>query len=284
MTDSPVAIVTGCSSGIGLAIAKTLAQNNHTVYAGSRNPSTATNLQNLVQHENLTNIHPIELNVDEDESVKNVINKIIENEEKLDVLVNNAGYGVIGRIDDLPVNEFIKQFQTDLFGPLRMIRSVLPQMKKQNSGRIINISSIAGQIGFPLTSPYICSKFALEGLSESLRQELYETNIITTIIEPGVVKTKFNKNMKFPQNYSSDENKAEAVKLREQCEKIFNRTEITGTDVANVVLESLNSTNPKIRYQVGMDAKQLLDTKRQKTDEDFEHIVHNFFNEIMNIP
>ena len=281
---NPVAIVTGCSSGIGLSIAKTLAQNDYTVYAGSRNPSAATNLQNLISHENLTNIHPTELIVDEDESVKNTIKKIIEHEGKLDVLVNNAGYGIIGRIDDLPVHEFSKQFETDLFGPLRMIRAVLPQMKKQNSGRIINISSIAGQIGFPLTSPYICSKFALEGLSESLRQELYETNIVTTIIEPGVVKTKFNTNMQFPKNYSSNMNKSEAIKLREQCEKIFNRTEITGADVANVVLMSLNTENPKIRYQVGTDAQQLLGAKRQKTDEDFERDIHEFFESIMNIP
>ena len=280
---NPVAIVTGCSSGIGLSVAKTLAQNDYTVYAGSRNPFAANNLQNLISHENLTNIHPTELIVDEDESVKNTINKIIEDEGKLDVLVNNAGYGIIGRIDDLPVHEFEKQFKTDLFGPLRMIRAVLPQMKKQNSGRIINISSIAGQIGFPLTSPYICSKFALEGLSESLRQELYETNIITTIIEPGVVKTKFNTNMQFPENYSSDVNKNEAIKLREQCEKIFNRTEITGTDVANIVLMSLNTENPKIRYQVGTDAEQLLSAKRQKTDEQFEEQVHGFFDYIMNL-
>ena len=281
---NPVAIVTGCSSGIGLAIAKMLAQNDFTVYACSRDPSAATNLQNLVQHENLTNIHPTQLNVDNDESVKNTIKQIIENEEKLDVLVNNAGYGVIGKIEDLPVNEYSKQFQTDLFGPLRMIRAVLPQMKKQNSGRIINISSIAGQIGFPLTSPYICSKFALEGLSESLRHELYETNIITTIIEPGVVKTKFNQNMKFPAEYSSDENKAEAIKLKEQCEKIFDRTEISGIDVANVVLESLTTPNPRIRYQVGIEADELLKKKKQLSDEEFEHIVHKFFQDIMNIP
>lgn len=280
---NPVAIVTGCSSGIGLATAKTLAQNDYTVYAGSRNPSAASNLQNLISHENLTNIHPIQLNVNEDESVKNTINQIIEDEGKLDVLVNNAGYGVIGRIEDLPVEEYITQFQTDLFGPLRMIRAVLPQMKKQNSGRIINISSIAGRIGFPLTSPYICSKFALEGLSESLRQELYETNIITTIIEPGVVKTKFNTNMQFPENYSSDMNKSEAIRLREQCEKIFERSSISGINVANVILESLNTANPNIRYQVGVDAEELVNDKKQKTDEQFEEQVHGFFDYIMNL-
>ena len=113
---------------------------------------------------------------------------------------------------------------------------------------------------------------------------IYETNIIRTIIEPGVVKTKFNTNMQFPKNYSSDMNKSEAIKLREQCEKIFNRTEITGADVANVVLMSLNTKNPKIRYQVGTDAQQLLGAKRQKTDEDFERDIHEFFESIMNIP
>ena len=133
-----VAIVTGCSSGIGLQTSLKLAENNYIVYAGLRSSTSRHNLDHLIQDKNLTNIHVIELDVRKDYSVNNAVSNIIQENGQIDVLVNNAGYGVMGHVEDLSVQEFTEQFQTGFFGPLRVIKAVLPQMKKQKSKKLKN--------------------------------------------------------------------------------------------------------------------------------------------------
>ena len=141
-------------------------------------------------------INVIELDVDSDQSVNNTINTILDKEGRIDILINNAGYGLIGTIEDTEIDEIKTQFETDFMGAVRTIKKIIPIMKQQKEGRIINISSVAGQMGFPLTSAYVASKYALEGLTDSLRQELVQTGISLSLIEPGVVKSNFLQNMK----------------------------------------------------------------------------------------
>jgi len=277
-----VAIVTGCSSGIGLQTSIKLAENNYVVYAGLRSLSSSHNLDHLIQDKNLTNIHVIELDISKDDSVNNAVSNIIQENGQIDVLVNNAGYGVMGHIEDLSVQEFTEQFQTGFFGPLRMIKAVLPQMKKQNSGRIVNISAIVGRIGVQFASPLSCSKFALEGLSESMRYELRGTGIITTVIEPAIVKTRFNQNMKYPEKFTSEENKQLIEKIKTQAEKMVDRAGISASEVAQKILDVLGEDNPKVRYAVGDMAHALLDDKKLKTDEEFEDSFIKTFEQAMN--
>ena len=164
-----VAVVTGTSSGIGLETAIHLAKNGFKTYATMRNTNKSDKIKS--QSENLP-IEILQLDVTDDTSVKNAINTIVEKEGRIDVLVNNAGYGLIGAVEDLSSEEVKNQFDTNVFGPFRTIREVLPTMRKQKSGKIITISSIAGFMGMPIFSAYVSSKFAVEGLTDSLRREV----------------------------------------------------------------------------------------------------------------
>src|SRR5215204_3931528 len=151
-------------------------------------------LINLKQKEKLS-LEILQLDVTADESVKEAINKITNEQERIDVLVNNAGYALVGAFEELSIEEFKEQYETNVFGVIRVTQAVLPIMRNQKCGTIVNISSIAGKIGFPLTSAYVSSKFALEGLSESMAYEIEQFGIKVILIEPGFVRTKIGENM-----------------------------------------------------------------------------------------
>jgi len=136
----------------------------------------------------------LKLDVTDDKSVKEAIERIVNEQGKIDVLVNNAGYALLGPLEDLSIQEVKEQFETNVFGVIRVTKEILPIMRRQLHGTIENISSIAGRIGFPLTSAYVSSKFALEGLSESIAYEVEQFGIKVILIEPGVIKTNFDKN------------------------------------------------------------------------------------------
>ena len=185
-----VALVTGSSSGIGYETSLALAREGYTTYATMRDVSKGKKIQDVAKNENLK-VKILELDVDKPEQIKSAVEKIIKDEKRIDVLVNNAGYGIFGAVEDVTIDEYKAQFETNLFGVIRLIQEVAPIMRKQADGFIINISSVAGRIGFPGTPAYISSKFALEGLSESLRYELGQFGVKVIIIEPGVIKTNF---------------------------------------------------------------------------------------------
>ncbi|MEM3089695.1 MAG: SDR family oxidoreductase, partial [Candidatus Nitrosotenuis sp.] len=185
-----VALVTGSSSGIGFETSLALARDGYQTFASMRDLKKAETLLNAAKKENLP-ISTMQLDVDKPESVKSSISKIMSEVGRIDVLVNNAGYGIFGCLEDLTLDEIRQQFETNFFSIIRLIQQVAPIMRKQGSGTIVNISSVAGRIGFPGTPAYISSKFALEGLSESLRYEMSPFGINTIIIEPGVIKTNF---------------------------------------------------------------------------------------------
>jgi len=190
MNDHKVIIVTGSSSGIGLESSLLLARNGYITYATMRSLEKDTSIKTAVQKESLP-IRVVQLDVTDDNSVKNAVDHIISEAGRIDVLVNNAGYSLGGALEDLSMEEIKSQYETNLFGLIRVIQAVLPTMRKQRSGRILNISSGTGIFGFPGISAYVSTKFAVEGLSESIAYELEPFGIKVILIEPGFVKTNF---------------------------------------------------------------------------------------------
>src|SRR5688572_13601027 len=171
VSDQKVAVVTGSSSGIGLETSLILARNGFITYATMRTPEKDAELKTVVEKENLP-VKVVQLDVTNDNSVKNAIKTITSEAGKIDVLVNNAGYALGGALEDLSMDEIKAQYETNLFGVIRVIQSVLPIMRRQRAGIIVNLSSGAGIFGYPGGSAYVSTKFAVEGLSESFRYEL----------------------------------------------------------------------------------------------------------------
>jgi NAD(P)-dependent dehydrogenase (short-subunit alcohol dehydrogenase family) len=166
-----ITIVTGSSSGIGFETSLLLARYGIYTYATMRNLSKSEGILDYAKKENLP-LETLGLDVTNEKSISEAIKKIINEKGRIDILVNNAGYSLLGPLEQLQIDEIKEEFETNLFGVIRLIQSVLPIMRKQRYGRIINISSLAGRIGFPLSSAYVSSKFALEGLVESLIYEV----------------------------------------------------------------------------------------------------------------
>ena len=267
-----VALVTGCSSGIGLETAISLAREGHFTYATMRNMKKSEDLDKIVNDEDLP-IKILELDVDDEESVDNTIAKIMEEKGRIDTLVNNAGWGMWGTVEDVSIEEFKQQFETNFFSIIRMIQKVAPIMRKQKSGNIVNVSSVAGRIGFPVSPAYISSKFALEGLSECLRFELGPFGINVIIIEPGVIKTNFFDSMKMAKKSNSDSVYNEITSKVVSCVKMMAEMGTESKEVANTIIKSINAENPLPRYIVGNDAMMFLEAKKMKTDIEFENYI-----------
>jgi NAD(P)-dependent dehydrogenase (short-subunit alcohol dehydrogenase family) len=263
-----VALVTGSSSGIGFETSLALARKGYFTYATMRDTNKATKLLDIAKKENLKLV-TIPLDVDKEDSIKNAVSKIESEKGRIDVLVNNAGYLLFGCIEDISVDELKAQFETNFFGIVRMIQQVAPIMRKQNSGIIVNLSSLAGRIGFPGTPAYISSKFALEGLSESMRYEMSPFGIKTIIIEPGVIKTNIFSSMKNTTKPDSP-----YKEISEKVEKGIKMMCELGTDpkeVANTITKAIEADDPLPRYIVGNDAAMFLEAKKMKTDSEFEN-------------
>jgi len=264
-----VALVTGSSSGIGFETALALARENYFTFASMRNTDKAEKIQEIAKKENL-NLQVIELDVDKEESIKYAVKKIQEQKGRIDVLVNNAGYGLFGCVEDITIDDLKAQFETNFFGVVRLIQEIAPSMRKQGSGIIVNVSSVAGRMGFPGTPAYISSKFALEGLSECMRYELSPFGIKTIIIEPGVIKTNFFSSMKVTEAKQDSP-------YKEITEKVMNGVKMMsemGTppdEVAKTIVNAIKTEDPLPRYIVGSDASMFLEAKKMKTDIEFEN-------------
>ena len=258
-----IAIVTGSSSGIGLETSLLLARNGFYTYVTMRNLDKSKAITNLKQKEKLS-LEVLQLDVTTDESVKEAINKIINEQERIDVLVNNAGYALVGPFEELAIEEFKEQFETNVFGVIRVTQAVLPIMRRQRSGTIVNISSIAGKIGFPLTSAYVSSKFALEGLSESMAYEIEQFGIKVILIEPGVIKTNFENNLKIVKrvNITPNSSNSEMTQKRISGFKPIFESSSPPMEVAKVILKAITSENlSELRYIVGTDAFKLMEIR-----------------------
>jgi len=265
-----VALVTGSSSGIGFETSLALARNGFYTFATMRNISKGEKIKEFTKKENLP-IEIIELDVDKENSVKNSINTIIEKKQRIDVLVNNAGWGLWGSVEDVSIDEFKEQFETNFFSIIRMIHEVAPIMREQKSGHIINISSIAGRIGFPISPAYISSKFALEGLSESLRFELMPFGVNVIIIEPGMIKTNFFEPMKLGKKAEKTDAYKNITEKVLSGVKMMAQMATDPKEVSNTIIQAIKEEKPLPRYIVGNDALMFLEAKKMKTDIEFEN-------------
>ena len=271
MAKKKVALVTGSSSGIGYETALLLARNGFDTFATMRNMNKSKEITEVSKREDLP-LSVMQLDVNDDRSVADAINNILNEKNSIEVLVNNAGYGLMGSVEDSSLDEIKAQFETNFFGAIRVMRKVIPIMRKQRTGTIVNVSSVAGRIGFPMGSAYVSSKFALEGLSESMSYELKQFGIKIVLIEPGVINTNFafvtpKKALDANSSYSQLMNKLE--------ENLFS-TIANGTppkEVATVILRSIINESPEHRYLVGNDAVELINARKNSTDEEFEKII-----------
>jgi NAD(P)-dependent dehydrogenase (short-subunit alcohol dehydrogenase family) len=263
-----VALVTGSSSGIGYETSIALARDGYETFASMRNTAKGEKLKEIAEKENLS-ISVIELDVDSEESIVDAIKKIISEKGRIDVLVNNAGYGQFGCTEDVSVEEFRKQFETNFFSIVRIIQEVAPIMRSQESGAIVNISSVAGRMGLPGSPAYISSKFALEGLGECLRYELGMFGIKTTLIEPGVIKTNFFNSMKIPESKKDPKYKEITDNMLAGL-KIMVEMGTPPSQVADVVIKAIHDKEMLPRYIVGTDAAMFMEAKKSKSDLEFE--------------
>jgi NAD(P)-dependent dehydrogenase (short-subunit alcohol dehydrogenase family) len=274
-----VAVVTGSSSGIGFETSLLLARNQFTTYATMRNFEKSKSIREIAKREKLA-LQVVQLDVNDDKSVKDAIYNIENEQGVINVVVNNAGYLLIGPLEELSIEEFKEQFETNFFGAIRVIKEVLPIMRRQREGTIVNISSIAGRIGLPLNSPYVSSKFALEGLSESMAYEIEQFGIKVVLIEPGVIKTNAASSFKTGKDVvgTDDNNKNNSpytdlpqnriAALRPRFEAGLDPIE-----VAKVILKATTSENPDLRYLVGDDALKLMDTRKNTSDENYRKLI-----------
>ncbi len=265
-----VAVVTGTSSGIGFETALALARDGYYTYATMRNTAKGDKLKELSSKESLK-IDVLELDVDNENSAKTAIKHILDQKQRIDVLVNNAGWALWGCVEDVSVDEFKTQFETNFFSIIRLIQEVGPTMRNQGSGTIVNVSSVVGRIGFPASPAYISSKFALEGLSESLRFEFAPFGVDVIIIEPGVIKTNFMKNMKMAKKSELDTVYKDITTKVVSGVKMMTEMGTHPKEVASTIVKAIKDKKPLPRYIVGNDAAMFLEAKKNKTDIEFEN-------------
>jgi NAD(P)-dependent dehydrogenase (short-subunit alcohol dehydrogenase family) len=270
-----VAIVTGSSSGIGFETCLMLARNGLTTYATMRDLYKSSTLKSIADKEKIP-LRYVQLDVTDDMSVKQAIETIVNESHHIDILINNAGYGLSGALEDLLIDEIKLQFETNFFGLIRATQAVLPIMRNQRSGIIVNISSGLGRFGIATSSAYASSKFAVEGLTESLSYEIEPFGIKTILVEPGIIKTNFIKAAVLAQK-SKDPNSPYCQfmnNMDEGMKKLIENSE-SPEYVAKVVLDAINDSNPKLRYLAGKDVEHIMEIKNKVSDEDFHNMIKN---------
>jgi NAD(P)-dependent dehydrogenase (short-subunit alcohol dehydrogenase family) len=270
-----VAVVTGSSSGIGLAASLALAKNGYLTYATMRNLAKQDSIKSVAEKEHLP-VRTVQLDVTDENSVKNAIQSILSESGRIDLLVNNAGYGMTGAFEDIGMDEIKSLYETNVFGVIRVTQAVLPIMRKQGSGRIINISSGAGRIGYPGGSAYVSSKFALEGLRESMAFEVEQFGIKTVLVEPGFIRTNFAENIATAKK-AQDPNSPYSQMMMQMKSSSHRRRMIENAPdadlVASVIVEAATAKEPNLRYLGGKDVQQMVAAKKSMSDEEFQNMI-----------
>ncbi|MCS7198402.1 MAG: SDR family oxidoreductase [Candidatus Bipolaricaulota bacterium] len=270
---NPIALITGSNSGIGFATAVYLARRGYTVWATMRNLHKAEKLRQIIESEKLP-IEIAQLDVREDSSVKQAVAQIVQKSGRIDVLINNAGYGLRGAVEEVSLDEWKEQFETNFFGAIRVIQAVLPQMRAQHSGAIVNISSVLGRLAIPFSGPYVSSKFALEGMTEALRYELAPWNIKVILIEPGFIATRFQENAQLAHGAQRQDSPYAIFKRASGRRVQSNISRAAPPErVAETIYRAITHPNPKLRYPVGRDARFVLPLRRFSPEGLFERIL-----------
>lgn len=272
-SNQKVAVVTGSSSGIGHEIALILARNGFRTYATMRDLQKNSKLKSIKEAENLP-LEFVQLDVTDGNSVSVAVQTIYDNTGRIDILVNNAGYGLTGALEDLSIDEIKTQFETNFYGLIRTTQSILPIMRKQESGIIVNISSGAGRFGYPMGSAYVSTKFAVEGLSESLSYEVEPFGIRVILVEPGMIKTNFS-NASFIAKKSTDPTSPYAPLMKSMEKSISQLHENASSPqlVANITYDAMTSDKPKLRYLAGKDVEQWVAAQKKMSDEEFHNMI-----------
>ncbi|HBE77595.1 MAG TPA: oxidoreductase [Firmicutes bacterium] len=246
-----VVLITGCSSGIGKDLAARLSQNEYTVVATARNLATVTNLPTALK---------LSLDVTDNQSISTAVHEVIERFGRIDVLINNAGYAVRSTVEEVPETQIQQMFDVNVFGVIRMVRAVVPFMRKAGSGQIINISSMAGKMVLPISGPYCASKFALEALSDALRLELAAFGISVVIVEPGNIHSHFMKTVQTNSEKIIANPQSPYSELYKNYH-LFNdksRLKEPGPEaVSTIIQKTLESPKPKARYRAAVPLMNL---------------------------
>ena len=259
-----VVVVTGSSSGIGLATARHFARAGHDVYAGVRAPAAATDLATAAGE--MPRLHVVTLDVDDDASVARATREVVDRAGRIDVLVNNAGIGGGGPIADVPVAFAKAMFETNYFGAIRMTQAVLPAMRAQRKGAIVNVSSVWGRVAVAGHGHYCAAKHALEAASEALAQEVVALGIRVAIVEPGVVVTPiFQKAKRFADPASPYAVHIRRLLLLYQLVKTPSQPD----DAARVIYDAALGETPALRHVVGEDARKVIAGRLRVSDEDY---------------
>ncbi len=277
-----IAVITGASSGFGLLTTIELAEKDYFVIATMRNLEKQANLISQATQLNLLqNITVQQLDVTDQNSIHN-FQLYIKEINRVDLLINNAGYANGGFVEEIPVEEYRKQFETNLFGAISITQLVLPYMRKQKNGKIINISSISGQVGFPGLSPYVSSKYALEGWSESLRLEVKPFGIDVALVEPGSYNTNiWDVGKQLAENQSNTISPYTEYMNKIQ-KHINNGSDTLGNpiDVANKIVEIAESKSTNLRYPIGKGVKFMIFAKKFLPWRLWEYLVLRSFKKM----
>ncbi len=261
-------IVTGANSGIGRSTAITLAKNDYTVFATMRSLERGEKLREIAHQLNLE-IKEVELDVSDTDSVNHGVNEILEQTDQIDVLINNAGVGSNAVIEDVDIESDKSVFETNFWGVVRCIQAVLPTMRQQKSGHIIQVSSIAGRLGLPAQPIYSASKWALEGLSENLAHDLSSFGVKVSIIEPGVTRTAIlGKNNTVPENNDFENIYARMLDMYMQGIEANIRPEA----VSETILECLQSSSHQLRWPVAWGAETMVNARHDGSVSDEEWV------------
>jgi len=274
-----IAVVTGSSSGIGFETSLLLAKKGFRTYATVRNLEKAKAIRDISEKGELP-IQVVELDVDSDKSVKDAIARMNDESKRIDVLVNNAGYALVGALEDLSMDEIKAQFETNLFGAIRVMKAVLPTMRKQQGGgTIVNISSMGGRIAFPFDPAYHGTKFALEGVTESVHYETEPFGIKVVLIEPGIIGSNFLRNAKLAQMAVEPSSPyAPMVQTLQKVAPSFYDQATPPEEVAKAILKVVTIDNPDLRYVVGNDAIQMMKAREGMSDPEFEGLIKQQFH------
>jgi NADP-dependent 3-hydroxy acid dehydrogenase YdfG len=252
--------ITGASSGLGKDTAILFQSKGWNVIATMRNPESDTELSKL------DNVLVTKLDVLDLTSIENAVKAGIQQFGKIDVLFNNAGYGAYGPLESFSREKIVRQFNTNVIGLLDVTRTILPYFRKQKSGVIINVSSIGGKITFPLGALYHGTKFAVEGISESLSYEVAEFGGKVKIIEPGAIATDFGtRSLDFSNDETLTEYQPLVAKVMTALPVMYQNAS-TATMIANVVYEAATDGTDQLRYAAGEDAKMIIENRRQYDD------------------
>lgn len=268
-----IAIVTGSSAGIGLQTSLLLARNGFYTYASVRDLEKSQLIEDIAKRENLP-LQLLQLDVNSDVSVRNAVGKVVAERKKIDVLVNNAGYGLLGALEDLSMEDIKAQYETNFFGVIRCMKEIIPVMRRQRSGIIVNVSSQSGYVGFPVFSVYNSTKFALEGLSEAAAYEVEPYGIKMVLIEPGCINSDFLDRLVIAKNTQSPQSPYYDIFKKYATNYFAAMNNAPPPEaVSKVILDAITSPKPLLRYQVGEDAEMYFKAKHEMTDENIHKLM-----------